>query len=79
MHCITHTRRCFAFIMLVNLSDAAAINAGRVIGHERGDIFLDNVGCTGNETNLDDCIHNGVGVHNCYHGQDAGVTCLQGV
>ena len=65
--------------MLANLSDAAAITVGSVIGHETGDIFMDNVGCTGNETNLADCVHNGVGVHNCYHGKDAGVTCPEGV
>ena len=31
--------------------------------------------CRGNETNLDDCTHNGVGVHNCDHDEDAGVIC----
>ena len=34
---------------------------------------LNNVGCRGNEINLDDCTHSVVGVHNCDHGQDAGV------
>ena len=38
-------------------------------------IFLDNVRCSGNESRLTECLHNGVGVHNCNHAQDAGVTC----
>ena len=45
-------------------------------GQGSGDILLDNVGCTGNETRLIDCTNNGIGVHNCVHAEDAGVTCL---
>ena len=41
-----------------------------------GSILFDDVGCTGNETRLIDCPHRGVGVHNCVHTQDAGVSCL---
>ena len=44
-----------------------------------GPIFLDDVMCRGNETILDECSHSGVGVHNCTHFQDAGVTCATGV
>lgn len=36
------------------------------------------MGCTGSETRLIDCPNNGVGVHNCVHTEDAGVTCLSG-
>ena len=39
--------------------------------------FLDDVGCIGNETNLVDCPHNGVGIHECDHGEDTGVICSQ--
>ncbi len=31
--------------------------------------------CTGTEATLFNCTHGGVGVHNCDHSADAGVTC----
>ncbi len=31
--------------------------------------------CTGTEAALIDCPNNGVGIHNCVHGEDAGVIC----
>ncbi len=40
-----------------------------------GQIWLDNVHCTGSEENLISCYHNGWGSHNCRHNQDAGVEC----
>ena len=60
------------------LADAAPILRSRFIRPGTGPIFLDDVDCRGNETNLEDCPHNGVGVHNCSHWQDAGVICQQG-
>jgi len=35
------------------------------------------VGCRGNEATLDDCPHNGIGIHDCFHFDDAGVVCSQ--
>ena len=40
-----------------------------------GDIYLDEVNCTGEESQLLECRHNGIGVHDCSHYQDAGVRC----
>ena len=51
------------------------MNNEGIFGPGVGFIFLDDVGCRGNETNLVDCPHSGVGVHNCRHSEDAGVIC----
>ena len=44
-----------------------------------GQIWLDNIACTGIEDTLFDCPANAFGVHNCAHSDDAGVRCQQGI
>jgi len=44
-------------------------------GQGTGAILLDQVGCTGTEARLVDCTSNPLGVHDCSHFEDAGVTC----
>ena len=42
-------------------------------GHGTGPIWLDNVGCIGNETSIADCPHQGWGIHQCDYGFHTGV------
>ena len=64
--------KCF---MILNFPAAAVAQSRAFFGQGTGNIVLDNLGCVGTETRLIDCPHNGVGVHNCAHSEDAGVVC----
>lgn len=44
-------------------------------GKSSGRIWLDEVGCTGNELTLEQCPKSVWGEHNCLHSEDAGVSC----
>ena len=44
-------------------------------GQGAGEIWLDDVACTGLESSLDLCPSNGWGDHNCGHYEDAGAVC----
>ncbi|XP_036966564.1 macrophage receptor MARCO-like [Acanthopagrus latus] len=41
-----------------------------------GQIWLDELRCTGTESSIFDCPHSGVGTHNCGHGEDVAVQCV---
>lgn len=38
-------------------------------------IHLDQLHCTGEEPNLLNCSHDGIGVHDCKHEEDVGIIC----
>ena len=40
-----------------------------------GQIWLDDVGCSGSENSIVNCQHKGWGVENCGHSEDASVIC----
>ncbi|XP_051792906.1 uncharacterized protein LOC110964340 [Acanthochromis polyacanthus] len=45
-------------------------------GQGSGPIWLDNVQCSGQESALSHCTHQGFGEHNCGHGEDSSAICL---
>nr|XP_054772378.1 deleted in malignant brain tumors 1 protein-like [Lytechinus pictus] len=54
---------------------ASTYRTGAYFGEGTGDIILDNVQCTGSESNIAFCQHNGYYNENCGHHEDAGVVC----
>uniref|UniRef100_A0A8C6TXD9 SRCR domain-containing protein n=1 Tax=Neogobius melanostomus TaxID=47308 RepID=A0A8C6TXD9_9GOBI len=55
--------------------NAVAARGYAHFGRGSGEIWMDDVRCTGDESRLSDCTHNGFGAHNCRHHEDAGVEC----
>ncbi|XP_070700259.1 scavenger receptor cysteine-rich domain-containing group B protein [Pempheris klunzingeri] len=56
---------------------AVAVSSSSQFGQGTGPILLDNVDCRGSEADLSQCRNQGLGVHNCYHYEDVGVTCRE--
>ncbi|KAK3543568.1 hypothetical protein QTP70_023892 [Hemibagrus guttatus] len=40
-----------------------------------GRIWLDDLQCSGTESSIFDCRHSGMGINNCQHSEDAGISC----
>ena len=56
--------------------DAVAAPLFAHYGQGTGPIWLDNVQCLGNESDIFACSHNGISYHNkCLHDEDAVVEC----
>jgi len=46
-------------------------------GAGTGYIWLDNLNCSGSETDIDSCAHNGWGSHDCFHSEDVSIKCIR--
>jgi len=54
---------------------SATSRAVELFGQGTGSIWLDNLGCTENSTDIESCMTQPWGNHNCGHQEDAGVIC----
>ena len=59
----------------LGFSDPVSAPGSARFGAGSGQIWLDNVGCSGSESSIANCQHGGWGVENCGHSEDASVIC----
>ena len=81
LHCNSTSEMMSKSVFSLSLFESKFVSTGGIararayFGQGTAAILLDNVRCSGTETRLVNCRSNPLGVHNCSHSQDAGVTC----
>ncbi|XP_019630689.1 PREDICTED: deleted in malignant brain tumors 1 protein-like [Branchiostoma belcheri] len=60
---------------MLGYPNATQVRNDAYFGQGTGPIYMDDLRCDGNETSLFKCSYAGWAIHNCDHGQDAGVVC----
>ena len=58
---------------------AASFNAGVFDESENSTIWLSNVNCRGDESNLAQCSHSYWGYTGCSHNEEVGIVCIRGM
>ena len=60
---------------MLNFTGAVRTGYGSTYGYGSGVVWLSQVDCQGNETNLGQCSFPGWGINTCYHYYDVNVVC----
>jgi hypothetical protein len=66
------------YIIIIFDSDGATAYGRAKYGQSNSSFVLDQVTCVGTESNLGQCPSNPPLLHNCLHGEEAGVMCRGG-
>ena len=59
----------------LGFDSAVVVRDNAFYGEGSGQIWLNDMNCTGTELTIEDCSYSGWGIENCSHGDDAGVQC----
>ncbi|XP_072179728.1 uncharacterized protein [Diadema setosum] len=60
---------------MLGFSGASSALQSAYFGQGSGPIWMDNVQCSGSESDINQCPHNGFNWNDCSHSEDAGVIC----